>query len=146
MKRRATAVWSGSGLEGSGHLSGPSRVLNETPYSTATRFQNEEGKEGTNPEELIAAAHAGCFNMALSFLLSGAGSPPDKLTTKATITIEKQESGGFAFTHIQLDLTGKVPGMDETKFTELANTAKENCPVSKALSAVPMDLDVTFEK
>jgi osmotically inducible protein OsmC len=146
MKRRATAVWSGSGKEGDGHLSGPSGVLNETPYSALTRFKNEDGKAGTNPEELIAAAHAGCFTMALSFGLSGAGFPPEKLATKATVTIEAQEEGGFAITHIQLDLRGKVDGIDEAQFIEFAEGAKKGCPVSKALSAVPMDLDITFEK
>jgi osmotically inducible protein OsmC len=146
MKRRATAVWTGSGKDGSGHLSGPSGVLNETPYSARTRFENEEGKAGTNPEELIAAAHAGCFAMALSFGLSGAGHPPQKLTAKATVSINPQEGGGFAITHIQLELTGKVDGISEAQFTEFANEAKKGCPVSKALSAVPIDLDITFEK
>lgn len=146
MKRRATAVWTGSGKEGSGHLSGPSGVLDETPYSALTRFQNEDGKAGTNPEELIAAAHAGCFAMALSFGLTGAGFPPEKLTAKATVSINPQEGGGFAITHIQLDLTGKVNGIDEAQFVEFATNAKKGCPVSKALSAVPIDLDITFEQ
>ncbi len=146
MKRRATAVWTGSGQEGSGHLSGPSGVLNETPYSALTRFKNEDGKAGTNPEELIAAAHAGCFAMALSFGLSGAGFPPEKLAVKATVTIERLEEGGFGITNILLDLTGKVDGIDEAQFTEFANEAKKGCPVSKALSAVPIDLDITFEE
>ncbi len=145
MKRRATAVWKGTGKEGSGHLSGPSGVLDETPYSAQTRFENEDGKAGTNPEELIAAAHAGCFNMALSFGLSRAGFTPEILTTKATVTIGREESGGFAISNIHLDLVGKVSGMDEAQFLEFANAAKEGCPVSKALSAVEIVLDVTFE-
>ena len=142
MKRKATAIWKGTGLEGSGTLTGKSGVLNNTPYSTKVRFQNEEGTEGTNPEELIAAAHAGCFSMALSFQLVGAGFTADELKTEAVVTIEKQEEGGFAITGIHLDLKGKVPGIEKDKFVELANGAKVNCPVSKALSAVPISLEV----
>ncbi|HSI74435.1 MAG TPA: OsmC family protein [Lunatimonas sp.] len=143
MKRKATAIWKGTGLEGKGTLSAPSGFFNETPYSAKTRFENEDGKAGTNPEELIAAAHAGCFNMALSFQIAGAGKTADELHTVATVSIEKQEAG-FAITGIVLDLKGKVPGMDEEQFTKLANVAKENCPVSKALHAVPISLKISF--
>ncbi len=145
MKRRATAVWKGDGKNGKGTLDSTSGVLAGTPYSARTRFENEDGKAGTNPEELIAAAHAGCFSMALSFDLTGAGFPPEVLETKATVTIEPQPEGGFAITHIHLDLTGKVEGINEAKFREFANGAKQGCPVSKALKAVPIDLDITFE-
>lgn len=144
MKRKATAIWKGTGLEGKGTLSAPSGFFNETPYSTKTRFENEDGKAGTNPEELIAAAHAGCFNMALSFQIAGEGKAADELHTVATVSIDKQEEGGFAITGIVLDLKGKVPDMDEEQFTKLANVAKENCPVSKALSAVPISLNISF--
>ncbi|WP_158858263.1 OsmC family protein [Lunatibacter salilacus] len=144
MKRKATAIWKGTGLEGKGTLSAPSGFFNETPYSAKTRFENEDGKAGTNPEELIAAAHAGCFNMALSFQIAGEGKTADELNTVATVSIEKQEAGGFAITGIVLDLKGKVSGMDEEQFTKLANVAKENCPVSKALKAVPISLNISF--
>nr|MBI1228503.1 OsmC family peroxiredoxin [Cytophagales bacterium] len=144
MKRKATAIWKGTGLEGKGTLSAPSGFFDETPYSTKTRFENEDGKAGTNPEELIAAAHAGCFNMALSFQIAGEGKVADELHTVATVSIDKQEEGGFAITGIVLDLKGKVSGMDEATFTKLANVAKENCPVSKALNAVPITLSISF--
>ena len=143
-KRYASAKWSGSGLEGKGSLTGPSGVLNEVPYNTKARFQNEDGTNGTNPEELIAAAHAGCFSMALSFQIDGAGHTAEQLETKSTITMVEAEGGGFVFGGILLDVKGKVPGMDEAKFRELAEVAKANCPVSKALAAVPITLQVTF--
>ena len=115
MKRKATAVWKGSGLEGTGVLNGPSGVLNDTPYSFTSRFKNEEGKAGTNPEELIAAAHAGCYAMALSFALVEAGSTADVLDVKAEVVLDKVE-GGFAITGIHLHLNGKVTGMEEDNF------------------------------
>lgn len=142
-KRYATAKWSGSGLEGKGLLTGPSGVLNETPYNFKARFQNEDGKNGTNPEELIAAAHAGCFTMALSFQIAGAGFTADELETKAIITMDQVE-GGYVIGSILLDLKGKVGGMNEAKFRELAEVAKENCPVSKALASVPISLQVSY--
>lgn len=143
MKRRATAVWKGTGKEGKGNLSSPSNFFDNTPYSFKTRFENEDGKAGTNPEELIAAAHAGCFNMALSFQIAGEGFTADELTTVATVVLESKD-GGFAITGITLDLTGKVPGMDQGQFEKLAQNAKENCPISKALTAVPMSLNISF--
>jgi len=139
MKRRAKAVWHGNGLEGKGNLTSTSGVLSETPYSTALRFANEDGRAGTNPEELIAAAHSGCYAMALSFALTGAGFVPDELKVEATVNIEKIDDH-FEITAIQLDLVGKVPGITEEKFLELANGAKVGCPVSRALSAVPISL------
>ena len=143
-QRTASAVWQGTGAEGTGQLTGPSGVLSDTPYSAAKRFQNEDGKAGTNPEELIAAAHAGCFIMALSFQLSGAGFPPTELRCSSTINMEKSDSG-WAFGHITLHLDADVPGIDADKFQELAAAAKAGCPVSKALSAVPMTLEATLK-
>jgi len=139
-KRTATAAWRGTGADGSGSLSGPSGVLDGTPYSAAKRFQNEDGKAGTNPEELIAAAHAGCFIMALSFRLSGAGYTPTELRCTASIDMDNS-SGGWAFEKITLHLEAEVPGIEAAEFLELANAAKTGCPVSKALSAVPMELE-----
>lgn len=143
MKRRATAVWNGTGKDGKGSLSSPSKFFDDTPYSFKTRFENEDGKAGTNPEELIAAAHAGCFNMALSFQIAGEGFTADELETSATVELESKE-GGFAITGITLDLKGKVSGMEQEQFQRLAEIAKENCPISKALSAVPITLQVHF--
>ncbi|MBL7806868.1 MAG: OsmC family protein [Saprospiraceae bacterium] len=139
-KRTATAAWRGSGADGSGTLSGPSGVLDGTPYSAAKRFQNEDGKAGTNPEELIAAAHAGCYIMALSFRLSGVGFPPAELRCNATIDMDNS-GGGWAFEKITLNLEAEVPGISADQFMELAQAAKEGCPVSKALSAVPIELE-----
>ncbi len=144
MKRRATATWQGNGLEGKGSISTNNKFFDNTPYSAKTRFQNEDGKLGTNPEELIAAAHAACFNMQLSFMLAGAGFPAEMLTTDATVTIE-QVGAGFEITNIALDLKGKVPSMTSEKFNELAHAAKEHCPVSNALRATPITLSVMFE-
>ena len=142
-KRRATAVWNGTGAEGKGTLSSPNKFFNATPYSFKARFENEDGLMGTNPEELIAAAHAGCFAMALSFGIAGAGFVADELKTTATVTLDAVE-GGFGITGITLHLTGKVSGMSEAQFMELANGAKAGCPISKALSAVPISLEAIF--
>jgi osmotically inducible protein OsmC len=141
--RTANATWRGPGAEGTGHLDGPSGVLDSTPYSAAKRFQNEDGKAGTNPEELIAAAHAGCYIMALSFKLSGAGHPPTELRCTATIDMDNS-SGGWAFEKITLNLEAEVPGIGESEFNDLAEAAKAGCPVSKALSAVPIVLQSTL--
>lgn len=143
LKRRATSKWNGSGLQGSGTLNGPSGVLKDTPYNTKMRFENENGIAGTNPEELIAAAHAGCFNMALSFQIDGAGFTAKELETTATLTVDKN-GNDYEITEIVLDLKGSVDGMNETQFKELAEKAKAGCPVSKALSAVPITLQVNF--
>ncbi len=132
--RRATAKWSGTGLEGKGSLSTFSGALADRPYSTFARFGDEAGKAGTNPEELIAAAHAGCFAMALSFVLSGAGHPPESLEVKATLKAESPDVN-WTITQVKLELVGKVPGIDQAKFQELAELAKKTCPVSKVLNA-----------
>ena len=141
MKRRSTAVWNGTGKEGGGKLSSTSGVLSDTPYSFAARFVSEDGKAGTNPEELIAAAHAGCFTMALSFQLGNAGFTADELTTEAVVTVENPDGTGFKIMNIELNLKGKVPGIDNDKFQELATNAKNGCPVSKALAAVDISLN-----
>lgn len=143
MKRKATALWQGNGLEGKGSLSSISGVLNQTPYSFVTRFKNEDGVAGTNPEELIAAAHGGCFAMALSFALTGEGFVPEELKVETTVTLDKI-GDHFEITGIHLDLKGKVPGITEDKFIELAGAAKANCPVSKALKAVEITLTATL--
>lgn len=140
MIRRSSAVWLGTGKEGKGSLTSTSGVLINTPYNTSARFENEDGKAGTNPEELIAAAHAGCFSMALSFQLTEAGFTEIELKTEAAVKIEPGEKG-FSITSIQLSLTGSVPGISQDEFIRIANAAKEGCPVSKALSAVPISLN-----
>ena len=113
LKRKASAEWRGTGLEGQGSLTTMSGAFQDHPYSTKLRFENEDGTAGTNPEELIAAAHAGCFNMALSFILTGAGHPPELLHTDAVLTIEKDEDGsGWTIQSVDLALTGRVPGLD----------------------------------
>ncbi len=127
MKRSATAVWNGSGKTGSGYLSTQSSALNKTKYSYTSRF--EDG-EGTNPEELIAAAHAGCFTMKLSFLLGAAGFTADSIETVATIALENETIASS-----QLAVKAKVPGINKRKFEELAQNAKTDCPVSKLLKA-----------
>jgi len=126
MKRNATAVWQGTGKEGKGVLSAQSGILNNSQYSYTSRF--EEGI-GTNPEELIAAAHAGCFTMKLSFVLDGAGFTAEKLTTQCDITLENG-----AITKSHLTLNAKVPGISQEKFDEAVADAKVNCPVSKLLN------------
>jgi lipoyl-dependent peroxiredoxin len=131
MIRKATAVWHGTGRAGNGNLSRESGVLAETPYSFKTRFENEKG---TNPEELIAAAHAGCFTMALAFVLQGAGLTPTELSTEAAVTLEA-EGKGFRIGRSALTLRGKVPGLDDATFARLAGDAEKNCPVSKVLNA-----------
>src|SRR6266568_942348 len=131
MIRKAKAVWRGTGRAGSGDLSTDSGVLAQTPYSFKTRFENEKG---TNPEELIAAAHAGCLTMALAFQLQGGGFTPTELSTEAAVTLEP-EGQGFRISRSALTLRAKVPNLDETKFVELAKDAEETCPVSKVLNA-----------
>ena len=137
MNRKARAVWQGTGKDGSGHLTSDSGVLSSTPYSFKTRFENEKG---TNPEELIAAAHAGCFTMALAFQLQNAGFTPTELSTEAAISIV-QDGGGFTIDKSTLTLAAKVPGIDKAKFEELARAAEKNCPVSKVLKA---DITMSF--
>jgi len=139
LKRTSTAVWHGTGPKGSGTLTTLSGAFKDQPYSAATRFQSEDGKAGTNPEELIAAAHAGCFTMALSFQLTNAGHEPTELKTVATVSMEKQDPG-WTITNIHLDVTGTVPGVDAAKFEELAQNAKKGCPISRALQATPISM------
>lgn len=139
IKRRASAEWHGSGKEGTGSLTTQSGTLKGTPYGFNARFG--DGK-GTNPEELIAAAHAGCFSMATAFQLSGAGHPPESLDCEATLTMDQVE-GGFKISAVHLVLKAKVPGIDNAKFQELAAGAKANCPVSKVLNA-EITLDATL--
>jgi len=131
MKRTASAVWQGTLKEGKGTLSTPSGVLRDTAYSFRSRFG--DGTE-TNPEELIAAAHAGCFSMALSVFLGNAGFTPERLATTATLSLEQVE-GKWTITAVHLDLKAKVPGIDQAKFQEAAEGAKANCPVSQVLKA-----------
>lgn len=136
MKRKASAIWSGSLKDGKGTLSTESGVLSATPYSFRTRFESEKG---TNPEELIGAAHAGCFSMALSMILGQAGMTAEKIETEATITLE-QQGGGFAVTASHLEVKVTIPGADEAAFKQAAETAKANCPISKLLNAqITMD-------
>lgn len=132
--RRATAKWNGTGLEGKGTLSTFSGALKDRPYSTHARFGDEAGTAGTNPEELIAAAHAGCFAMALSFGLTGAGFPPTSLEVNATLKAESPDVH-WSITQVKLELRAVVPGLDAAKFLELAEGAKKNCPISKLLNA-----------
>ena len=130
MIRKARAVWRGNGRDGNGDLSTDSGVLTNTPYSFRTRFENEKG---TNPEELIAAAHAGCFTMALAFRLQRAGYTPAELNTEAAVTLE-QDKEGFRISLSALTLRASAPNLDQDTFALLAN-AEQNCPVSRALRA-----------
>ena len=131
MVRKASAVWNGSLKEGKGTISTDSGVLSKTPYSFSTRFENGAG---TNPEELIAAAHAGCFTMALSGQLGNAGMTPESLETTAAVTLEKLEAG-FTITKIHLDVTARIPGADKAAFEKAAENAKAGCPISRLLKA-----------
>jgi osmotically inducible protein OsmC len=131
MIRKARAIWRGTGRAGTGELSSDSGVLSATPYSFKTRFESEKG---TNPEELIAAAHAGCFTMALAFQLEGAGFSPTELATEAAVTLEP-EGQGFKISKSALTLRAKVPNIDAEAFARLAGNAEKNCPVSKLLKA-----------
>jgi len=131
MKRSASAVWKGNLRDGNGVISTDSGVLSDTQYSFTTRF--EQGN-GTNPEELIAAAHAGCFSMALSNELGQAGLTPESISTTADVTLEKSDPG-FAITAVHLNVSARVPGADQQAFEKAANAAKSGCPVSKVLNA-----------
>ena len=136
MKRKASAMWRGGLKDGKGTISTESGVLKETQYSFSTRFENGIG---TNPEELIAAAHAGCFSMAFSAELGKAGITPESINTTATITLDKTDAG-FAVTQSHLDVSANVPGADKTKVLEIANAAKAGCPISRLLKTnITMD-------
>jgi osmotically inducible protein OsmC len=136
LKRTSTAVWRGTGPKGNGAISTLSGALKDAPYGFNTRFTSEDGKAGTNPEELIAAAHASCFTMALAFQITNAGKEPTELKTTATVTMEKQDIG-WTIVAIALDTQGTVPGLGADQFQSLAEEAKKNCPISRALASVP---------
>jgi lipoyl-dependent peroxiredoxin len=136
MQRKASAVWKGTLREGAGSISTDSGVLKNTPYSFTTRFENSPG---TNPEELIAAAHAGCFTMALSAQLTTSNLKPEQISTTATVTLEKLDAG-WTITKVHLDVSAKVPGATPEAFQTAAGNAKANCPVSRLLKAdISMD-------
>lgn len=140
LHRKATATWAGTGKEGTGHVSTTSGALKDIPHSHHTRFVSEDGKAGTNPEELIAAAHASCFTMKLSFVLGNHGYTPENLECTATVTMDKVGEA-MLITAIHLDLVAKVPGIDASVFTTCAEDAKANCPVSQALKSLPITLN-----
>jgi len=140
MKRKASAVWQGDLKTGKGNISTESGTLKHTQYSFSTRFENGVG---TNPEELIAASHAGCFSMAFSAELGKAGFVPTEINTTATITMEKTDAG-FTVTESHLDMTAKIPGLDHEKFITIANGAKAGCPISRLLNA-KVSLDAKLE-
>jgi lipoyl-dependent peroxiredoxin len=137
MDRHATAVWKGTLTDGTGTIASQSGALDGLPYTFKGRFQDESGKSGTNPEELIAAAHAGCYAMQLSHFLAENGTPATKLDAKAVVTLVP----GTGITGSAITLVGTVPGIDAAKFNELAEKAKAECPVSKALCAIKVSLD-----
>ncbi|OHE83626.1 MAG: OsmC family peroxiredoxin [Lysobacterales bacterium RIFOXYD1_FULL_69_11] len=140
ISRHATAHWEGDLKSGQGRLSTPqSGLMEDTRYAFSSRFGDEKG---TNPEELIAAAHAGCFTMALSAKLAEAGHPPTRLDTRADVDLSME--GGPSLSQIRLKVDAQVPGIDDAKFQSIAEDAKNNCPVSKALSAVPISLQATL--
>jgi lipoyl-dependent peroxiredoxin len=139
IERKATANWKGTGKEGSGTVSTTSGALNNTPHSFHTRFVSADGKAGANPEELVAAAHASCFTMKLSFVLGAAGFTADNLECTATVTMDKVGDGN-GVVGIHLDLKGKVPGITADKFLACAEDAKANCPISQLLRSVPITL------
>jgi osmotically inducible protein OsmC len=140
MIRKAKAVWHGTGRDGGGTVSTESGVLAATPYSFKTRFENEKG---TNPEELIAAAHAGCFSMTMAFILQSAGLTPIELSVEAAVTIEP-EGEGFRISRSALTLRAQVPNLDQAAFDRMVDAAEKNCPVSKVLNAaITVDAKLT---
>lgn len=140
MDKKASAVWNGGFKEGSGTISTETGALKEAPYGVKSRFENGPG---TNPEELIGAAHAGCFSMALSLMLGQAGLTPEKIETEATVTLDKV-GDGFEISASHLKVRARIPGADRAKFEEIANQAKTGCPVSKLLKA-KITMDATLE-
>ena len=140
MKRHATAIWNGALADGKGTITTQSGALSDHGYSFKARFQDESGKSGTNPEELLAAAHAGCFAMQLSHFLAENGTPASELKARSVVSVD-QVSDGFAITGSAVTLEAKVPGLDDATFQELARKAKDGCPVSKALGAIQLTLD-----
>tara|TARA_R110001592_G_scaffold254362_1_gene517794 strand:- start:309 stop:806 length:498 start_codon:yes stop_codon:yes gene_type:complete len=145
MKRHALAVWKGALTDGTGTIDTQSGALKANPYSFKARFEDESGTSGTNPEELLAAAHASCFAMQLSHMLAENGTPADKLEAKAVVTVVPKDGGGFRITGSALTLVGKVPGAKEADFLETARKAKESCPVSVALGGIEISLDASLE-
>ncbi|WP_372783673.1 OsmC family protein [Phenylobacterium sp.] len=141
MIRKANAVWRGTGRDGAGDLSSASGVLAQTPYSYKTRFEDQPG---TNPEELLAAAHAGCFTMAVAFGLQQAGFTAEELKTEAAVSLDPADGGGFRISRSALTLRARIPGIDAAKFQELAKAAEQNCPISKVLNA-EITLDAELE-
>ena len=136
MSKNASAIWKGSLKEGGGTISTETGVLNNAPYGFKSRFENGPG---TNPEELIGAAHAGCFSMAFALMLGNAGLTPEKIETHAAVTLQ-QDGAGFTITSSHLTVTAKIPGIDQARFNEIANQAKEGCPVSKVMNTkITMD-------
>ena len=143
LKRTSTAVWQGDGPKGTGSISTLSGALKDQPYGFNTRFASEDGKAGTNPEELLGAAHASCFTMAVAFGLTGAGKVPTKLETVATVSMDKQDAG-WTIVGIHLEITGSVPDVTAEEFQTFTETAKKNCPISRALSATPITMSAKF--
>jgi osmotically inducible protein OsmC len=141
MKRSGSAIWNGDLKQGKGTVSTQSGALKETQYSFGTRFENGVG---TNPEELIAAAHAGCFSMALSAFLGRANFTPERIATEASLSLE-QVQGNWTVTAIHLDTRAKIPGITDNKFQQIANEAKENCPISRLLKAATITLSARLE-
>jgi lipoyl-dependent peroxiredoxin len=140
MKRHATAIWNGALADGRGTLTTQSGALDNQGYSFKARFEDESGKSGTNPEELLAAAHAGCFAMQLSHFLAENGTPADELKARAVVSVE-QADGGFEVRSSKITLEARVPGIEAATFQELADKAKAGCPISKALGAIEVSLD-----
>jgi lipoyl-dependent peroxiredoxin len=141
MQRKGSAVWTGGLKDGKGTVSTETGTLKDTQYSFAARFENGTG---TNPEELLAAAHAGCFSMALSGQLGAANLKADRIATTATVTLEKLDSG-FAITKVHLDVKAKIPGADQAAFDTAANNAKSGCPVSKLFKGAEITMSATLE-
>jgi osmotically inducible protein OsmC len=139
LKSTSTAVWHGNGPQGKGAISTLSGALKDQAYGFNTRFASEDGKAGTNPEELLGAAHASCFTMAVAFALTAEKLEATELRTVATVTMDKLEAG-WSITHIDLALEGSVPNIDAAKFQAIADGAKKNCPISRALSATPISM------
>jgi lipoyl-dependent peroxiredoxin len=145
MKRQANVNWKGSLTSGSGRIiDTQSGAIGDLPITFKARFEDETGRAGTNPEELIAAAHASCFSMALSHALAEGGTPPESLDVKAEIDLQPKQGGGFEIRGSALSVVGTVPGLDEGKFKEVAEQAKQNCPVSRALGAISITLDARY--
>lgn len=144
MNRTATAIWNGDLKTGTGKLSTQSTALDALPYSFKSRTEDIHGNAGTNPEELIGAAHAGCFAMMLTSLLSANGTPPTELHATATISTKPDEGGGFSIAKSDLILQARIANISESDFQKLAKQAKENCPVSRALNALEINLTATL--